>query len=129
MSNGDDETVRKALGGICMISEKSTSHGAAKLDSVTIGSDDAYYMLAAFCFDLSRKLNYVFMATRDFAQHADPALARQVLEDGAAINQSRLSWEQRARKAEEILLRSVREFGEEHERLLRQAAGGSEQAQ
>ncbi len=79
-------------------------------------------MLAAFCFDLSRKVNYLFQATRDFASQADPALARLMMDDNNAINEDGLTWEQRARIAEQIMLRSVAELGNQHEQALRAAA-------
>jgi hypothetical protein len=116
-----------ALGNLAIISEKSTTRTSRKLDAVKPRSDDAFFMLAAFCFDLSRKMNYFFRATREFGLEADPDLARLVLEDNEAINANGLTWEERARAAEAIMIRSVYELGEEHERLLAKVAEGTAQ--
>jgi hypothetical protein len=121
MSNGS-VSVETAIGNVAIISERSVTRQTQKLDSVSIGSPESYYMLAAFCFDLSRKVNYLFQATRDFASQADPALARLMMDDNNAINEDGLTWEQRARIAEQIMLRSVAELGNQHEQALRAAA-------
>jgi hypothetical protein len=122
MSNGCKEC-ETALANIAIIAERSTTRTSAKLEAVKIPSDEAYFMLAAFCFDLSRKMNYLFKATREFGLQGDPELAQQFIEDNEAINKTGLTWEQRARAAEAIMLRSVQELGEEHERLLVEVAG------
>ena len=74
-------------------------------------------------FDLSRKVNYLFRATRDFVLEADPELAQLLIEDNNVINEDGLTWEQRARRAEAIMLRSVGELGEQHEQALQEVAG------
>jgi hypothetical protein len=122
MPHHSDEAVYTALGNMAIICEKSTSTRRAKLGSVKIGSDESYYMLAAFCFDLSRKMNYLYRAAREFASEADPTLAQQVIADNDAINAQGLSWEQRARAAEAIMLRTVEELTDEHEQVLRKVA-------
>lgn len=123
MSDNGRESLEAAIGNIAIISEKSTTRQSVKLKSVKIGSDESYYMLAAFCFDLSRKVNYLFRATREFAPKADPELAQQFMEDNESINEDGLTWEERAKRAEAIMLRSVRELGEQHERALSEVAG------
>jgi hypothetical protein len=114
-----------AIGSIAIVCEQTTSIRRAKLSSVKAGSDEAYYMLAAFCFDLSRKVNYLYRAARQFAPNADPDLAQQLIEDNNAINAEGLSWEQRARAAETIMLRTVDELTDEHARILRTVAARS----
>ena len=123
MSHNGRPSVETAIGNIAVISEKSTTGSSAKLDSVKVGAPESYFMLAAFCFDLSRKVNYLFRGTRDFALEADPELAQQLLEDNDAINEPGLTWEERARRAEAIMARSVQELGEEHDRVLHGVAG------
>jgi hypothetical protein len=123
-------SVETAIGNIAIISEKSTTRKSEKLKNLDLGSLDegareAIFMLATFCFDLSRKMNYFFKATRDFGPEADPDLARQFIEDNDEINQDGLTWEERARAAEAIMLRSVGELGEQHEQLLRDLAAGT----
>jgi hypothetical protein len=122
MSHHGSQALEAAVGNIGIVCEQSTSVKRSKLSSVKIGSDDSYYMLAAFCFDLSRKVNYLFRAAREFAPEADPELARQLLEDNEAINADGLSWEQRARNAEAILMRTVNELSDDHVRVLLQVA-------
>jgi hypothetical protein len=114
--------VETAIGNVAIVCEKSTSVRRPKLDSVKVGSNEAFYMLAAFCFDLSRKMNYLYRAAREFAPDADPALARQLIVDNEAINAEGLSWEQRARAAEVILRRTVEELTDEHDRVLARVA-------
>ena len=121
MSNGST-SVETAIGNLAVTTERSVTRMTQKLDSVSVGSPESYYMLAAFCFDLSRKVNYMFRATRDFALQADPELAQLMIEDNNAINQEGLTWEQRARIAEQIMLRSVAELGDQHERALQAVA-------
>ena len=38
----------------------------------------ATHMLAAHTFDLTRRMGYLFWATKEFGLHADPSLARRV---------------------------------------------------
>jgi hypothetical protein len=121
MSNGSP-SVETAIGNLAITTERSVTRQTQKLDSVSVGSPESYYMLAAFCFDLSRKVNYMFRATRDFALQADPELAQLMIEDNDAINQEGLTWEQRARIAEQIMLRSVGELGAQHEQALHAVA-------
>jgi hypothetical protein len=120
MSHGNPE--QQALADIAIISERVTKGVTPKLSTVRPGSADFDFMLATFCFDLARRLNYAFKATRGFAAYADPALASEVLKDNEAINREGLTWEQRARAAEEIMLRTTGEIEAEHDRLLREAA-------
>ena len=112
-----------ALGGACLAFDWIQIKNKSKLDSVTPGSVEAYYMLAAYVFDLVRKHEYVFKATREFALRADPKLAAEIKRDNESLDALSGKWEAAARKAEEIMLRLYREVGEEHERLLNQVAG------
>lgn len=112
-------------GSICVVVDGIQKTGTPKLDSVKPNSVDAFYMLAAISFDLYRKMEYIFKATREFGLRADSTLAREVLRDNESISDAGTSWEAIARKTEEIMLRLYREIYEDHERLLKQAAGGS----
>ena len=123
MSHNGRPSVETAIGNIAITTESSTTHKSPKLESVKVGSPESYYMLAAFCFDLSRKVNYLFRGTRDFASEADQELARLLIQDNDAIYEPGLTWEERARRAEAIMLRSVDELTEEHERVLHEVAG------
>jgi hypothetical protein len=123
MPEADLERVERALGNICIIADGSMKHSTSKLQSVQPGSVEAYYMVAAFCFDLARKMDYVFKATEGFAEHADRDLAREVKRDNNSLYQEReVDWKTLAERAEGILLRLYNEIHERHEDLLNRAA-------
>lgn len=122
MAPRDSNAVKTALGNICIISEKSTTYTSRKLGSVELRSDEFLYLLATFCFDFSRRMDYLFKATREFAPEAMQKLASEVLDDHEAINASGLTWKQRAERAEAIMLRLAGEVGEEHAKALKKAA-------
>ena len=64
-------------------------------------------MVATFCFDLQRKLEYLCKATLEYESRMDSGLAREILADNEALQADGLSWKQRAELAEEIMLRTV----------------------
>jgi len=113
-----------ALGGIALAADWPQIRNRSKLKSVEPGSVDAYYMLAAYVFDLTRKLEYVYKAARPFVLQADPALAAEIKRDNEALDALGTKWKAIAEKAEEILLRLYGEIGAEHETLLTLVAGG-----
>jgi hypothetical protein len=90
--------------------------------TVKPGSEEAFYLLATYCFDIQRKLECMFKATRAFARKGDPRLARQLLHDERRINAPGLTWKQRALRAEARMLELQREIGREHLRLLIEVA-------
>lgn len=94
----------------------------AKLASVEVGSADSVYMLAAFCFDLFRRLQYMSKLARPFADQIPPEIAREILADQEAINADGLNWRQRAEAAEQIMLRLHGELADEWDSNLRRAA-------
>ena len=56
-----------------------------KLESVGTDPDERFYMLATFCFDLSRKLKYITLALQEF------------------YKPDMISWEEMARRAEQVM--------------------------
>ena len=123
------EEGESALGSICLLVD-SVQHGTShKLASVEPGSVDGFYMLAAFCFDAARKMEYMFKATRQFAEQADPRLAREIRADNDAVKKAgggeKNYWKPTAEALEKIMLRLYNEIGNEHDRLLRDAAKSS----
>ena len=86
------------------------------------GTDEGFYMLATYCFDLQRKMEYLYKVTRAFALQGDPALARQLLEDERQINGGKLSWKERALRAEARMLELQEEIGAEHRQLVKRVA-------
>jgi TPP-dependent indolepyruvate ferredoxin oxidoreductase alpha subunit len=109
---------------LCQIVDDSHHHEGPKLKTVNPNSPEAFYMLAAFCFDLSRKLDYVFLALRRFCEgaHTDKRFARRVLRENEEVYRSRDSWEQAARDTEKVFLRVMREIRNDHQRLLKRMA-------
>jgi hypothetical protein len=111
----------KALGGACLAFDTWPHLGTPKLGSVQPGSIEAYYMLAAYCFEAARKMEYCFKATKGYALKADKALAAEIKRDNEAVVKAGPGWEGIAKKSEEILRRLIGEVAPEHERLLKAA--------
>ena len=88
-------------------------------------TEEGFYLLATFCFDLERKMEYLYRATRTFALKGDPQLARELLADQESFNIDGLTWKERAQRSEARLRELQRQVGPEHERLLREVAKGS----
>ena len=118
-------TERTALGGICL-GVNGTQHTVGpKLGSVEAGSREEIYMLAAFCFDAARKMEYIFKATRGFALEADPELAQEIKRDNDAVKRAagaEKDWKKTAEALEQVIIRLYSEVGAEHERLLDRVA-------
>lgn len=95
----------------------------AKLESVEVGSADSVYMVAAFCFDAMRRLQYMYKLARPLADQIPPDIAQEILADHDEINADGLTWRQRAEAAERIMLRLHGELANEWENNLRHAAG------
>jgi hypothetical protein len=93
-----------------------------KLTSVEMGSADSVYMVAAFCFDLFRRMQYMYKLAQPFAELIPPESAREILADHESMNAEGLSWRERAERGEEIMLRLHAELAEEWERNIRRAA-------
>ena len=92
-----------------------------KLDSVEVGSEESFYMLATFCFDLYRRMLYMAKPARALRDHIPPDLAREILEDDAAIDRGE-GWRERAKTAQKIMLRLHEELSDEWARDLKRAA-------
>jgi hypothetical protein len=122
MVNDDAADILEALGDLCLIYDTPVHGLRSKLKTVTPGSTDAFYLLAAYCFDSARRMEYAYKVTRRFARYADSALAAEVLRDNERINAPDRSWKQVAETAEGVLLRLAREVVAEHKRLLQEAA-------
>jgi len=113
-----------ALGGVSLAVDIIHTGWEPKLSSVKPGSVEGFYMLATFVFDLSRKLEYVFKATKEFAPRADSTLAREIKQDNATLRAHGQNWEAAAKEAEKIMLRLQTAIRGEAEQLLNQAAAG-----
>lgn len=108
---------------LSIIAGNGGQHGrTAKLASVEVGSPDSVYMVAAFCFDLFRRLQYMYKLAQPFADQIPPEIAREILADHETMNAEGMSWRDRAEQAEAIMLRLHGELADEWERNLRRAA-------
>ena len=89
-----------------------------KLASVGDDPDERFFMLATFCFDLSRKLKYISHALREYypgreQEPPGPEYAERILADECYINPKAikdpsrviLPWEAMAIRAEEVMIR------------------------
>jgi hypothetical protein len=104
MANGTPESLKVVLGNVCIATSSNPTRKTPKLRAARPGSEEAYYMLAAFCFDLTRKVKYIFDATKEFGIYADPAFKQRALAATEAINDSSLTtWKQRAELAETLM--------------------------
>jgi hypothetical protein len=76
-----------------------------KLESAGTDPDERFYMLATFCFDLSRKLKYITLALQEFYKACPPEFAKQIRDHERYINPKpdMISWEEMARRAEEVM--------------------------
>jgi hypothetical protein len=120
----DFDEIKATLGALCGLGDTPVRRLSPKLNSVEPGSVEAFYMVATFCFDLQRKLEYMCKATLEYESRMDSGLAREILADNEALQAEGLSWKQRAELAEEIMLRLYREVGPQHEKGLQRAAKG-----
>jgi hypothetical protein len=105
MTDGPNSTESVELGNIALALDNHPRRTTPKLKSVGKDPDERFFMLATFCFDLSRKLKYVCLALREHWDDADPAFARRVLQDNERISPSEgtLSWEDMAQQAEAVM--------------------------
>jgi hypothetical protein len=118
----DLEEIERSLGNLCLIADRPITHLRRKLPQVEPGSAESFYLCAAYCFDLQRKLEYTYIALRQFAGRADPRLARRLEADESVLNAKGLTWKQRAQRAERIMLKLYREIGQEHDRTVKRLA-------
>jgi hypothetical protein len=117
----DQATIEGVLATL-IVGQPPPKRRTEKLGSVEVGTHESFYLLATYCFDLSRKLLYLSKVARPFAEHIPPELAHEILEDNDAINAKGLTWEERAKVAEKIMLRLYDELADQYEQILKQAA-------
>ena len=121
MSNGD---MQKALGSLSLVGDKPVKTFSPKLQSTEPGTDnDPLYLALTYCFDMMRRMEYIFIATKGFALQGDPELARQIRADNRILNEDGPTWKQRAEAAETIMLTLFGKIETEHNDLLNQVAG------
>ena len=119
----DLSTIEAVMATLHVVPQPPIKGFTDKLAKIDVKSPEAFYLLATYCFDLERKLEYLVQVTRPYAPFLPPALAVQMAEDTAIINQEGISWEQRAIAAQTIMIRLYRENGgDEYEQTLKEAS-------
>lgn len=118
--------VPSVLGSISLAANTPVRRQRLKLEGLEAGTPEFDWMLATYCFDLARKLEYVCKATLDYAPQGDGQFAGQILRHNDAINEDGISWEARARRAEQILRDLYQEIGARHEDILGKLGGGAQ---
>ncbi|MGH7702712.1 MAG: hypothetical protein ACREMO_06435 [Gemmatimonadales bacterium] len=119
------DTEATALGSIALLADKPVKLNSPKLQSTVPGTDnDPVYLALTYCFDLMRRMEYIFKATESFALQGDPELARAIEVDNETLNAADLTWKQRAERAQGIMIRLYEEVGDRHDALLRRVAYG-----
>jgi hypothetical protein len=114
-------TAEAALGAIALGTNNHPKGASSKLDSVGSDPDERFYMLATFCFDLSRKLKYISLALEQYWDTADPELAKRIFHDNEFINPEdpddpnrRLPWKDMAHRAEDVMKKLWSDLHHEH---------------
>src|SRR5262245_61415592 len=70
---------------------------------------EVIFLLATYCFDLARRLEYLTEVTRPFAGSIPPTLASQILQDNVSIDGGEVSWQVRATNAQTIMFRLAKD--------------------
>ena len=98
-------TLQQQLGMMATGTDGHTRGLTPKLDSVGTDPDERFYMLATFCFDLSRKLKYITLALQDYYREAPPEFAKMIRDHERYINPKpdTIPWEEMARRAEQVM--------------------------
>ncbi len=114
--------VENCLGDIAIAGNVPVKHESDKLASVQPNSEEGFYMLATYCFDLQRKMEYLFKATQEYAGQARPALAKQIKAHNDSIHADGISWQERAKRAQAAMIQLYLEVRADHEKALSGAA-------
>jgi hypothetical protein len=97
--------LNEKLGKIALGSDGHPRGLTPKLDSVGTDPDERFFMLATFCFDLSRKLKYITLALQEHYKDAPPEFAKMIRDQERYINPKpdTIPWEEMARRAEQVM--------------------------
>jgi hypothetical protein len=95
------------LGMIALGSDDNQRGLTPKLGSVGDDPDERFYMLAAYCFDLSRKMKYISLALQEYYGDAPPEFARKIRDHERYVNPrpeaNFISWREMAERSEEVM--------------------------
>ncbi len=105
MTDSGQTVTAAQLGAIALGTDGHPRGLTSKLDSVGTDPDERFFMLATFCFDLSRKLKYITLALQEFYRDAPPELAKKIRDHERYINPKpdSIPWEEMARRAEQVM--------------------------
>jgi hypothetical protein len=111
------------LANIALATNNHPRGRTPKLASVGDDPDERFFMLATFCFDLSRKLKYISYALQEYYAARDeaspsPAFVAKIQKDECYINPKSTSdplkvilpWEAMAIRSEEVMIRLHQEL-------------------
>ena len=95
------------LGMIALAADDNQRGLTPKLGSVGDDPDERFYMLAAYCFDLSRKMKYISLALQEYYGDAPPEFARKIRDHERYLNPrpeaNFIPWKEMAERSEEVM--------------------------
>jgi hypothetical protein len=97
-----------------------------KLRGIKPVSDEAFYLLAAYCFNLSRKLEYFFLATKEFAPQADREVVERLARDREELSRAGSDWQAIAEKEEELMRRIYGEIQSDYDAVWNRLTSSTE---
>jgi len=112
-------SVNSALGAFSIIVDQIPKMSSNKLEGIKPGSDEAFYLLAAYCFNLSRKLEYFFLAAREFAPEANRAVVQRLKRDRDRLAGAGTDWRTIAVTEEELMRQLYVEIEKDYDALWR----------
>lgn len=120
-------SVNSALGAMAIAVDQIPRMNNPKLQGIKPMSDEAFYLLAAYCFNLSRKLEYFFMAAKEFAPQADRAVVRRLAHDREELARAGSDWRAIAEKEEELMRRIFSDIKTDYDAVWNRLTSGTEQ--
>jgi len=118
-------SVNSALGAMAIIVDQIPKMSSNKLKGIKPGSDEAFYLLAAYCFNLSRKLEYFFLALREYAPEAERAVVQRLQRDREELVKVGSEWKSIAEKEEELMRRIFDEIKDDYDAAWNRLVGQS----
>jgi hypothetical protein len=117
-------SVNSALGAMAVVVDRIPTMTKNKLLGIKPGSDEAFYLLAAYCFNLSRKLEYFFLAAKEFGLDADRAVVQRLQRDRDELARAGSEWREIAEKEEELMRRLYDDIKNDYETLWKRVTEG-----
>lgn len=102
--SADRASMEAVLGTLSVLGSGPVKGFTDKLKSVKGPKDpEAFYLVATYCFDLMRRLEYLIKVARPFSDQVPPELAARFASDSDSINAPD-TWQGRAEAAEKVML-------------------------